>query len=114
MDELNRRDVLQRTAGLGLIAALALEGGAGAAGEGPDEERKLDRACVLASGMTDAEADCWELAGALAGKYLNLPELHPMDRDEMARVFHIIQYRLLSRPTYRKYKEAHKKAPEKK
>jgi hypothetical protein len=113
MDELKRRDVLQRTAGWSLIAALALEGDAGAAGVERDEERKLDRACVLASGMTEAEADCWDLVAELAGKYLSLPELHPMDKDEMARVFHVIQYRLLSRPTYRKYKEAHKKPPEK-
>jgi hypothetical protein len=114
MDELNRRGALQRTAGLGLIAALALEGQAGAAADGREEERKLDRACVLASGMTEAEAECWELAGELAGKLLHLPELHPMDRQEMSQVIHVIQYRLLSRPTYRKYKEAHKKPPEKK
>jgi hypothetical protein len=114
MDELNRRGVLQRTAGLGLIAALALEGEAGAQDKGRDEERKLDRACVLASGLTEAEADCWELAGELAGKLLALPELHPMDGQEIAQTIHVIQYRLLSRPTYRKYKEAHKKTPEKK
>ena len=114
MDELNRRDVLQRTAGLGLIAALVLDGEAAAADQERDEERKLDRACVLASGMTEAEADCWELAGELAGKLLHLPELHPMDRQEMSQVIHVIQYRLLSRPTYRKYKEAHKKTPAKK
>jgi hypothetical protein len=114
MDELNRRDVLHRTAGLGLITALTLEGEAAAADNKRDEERKLDRACVLASGLTEAEADCWELAGELAGKLLDLPELHPMDRQEIAQTIHVIQYRLLSRPTYRKYKETHKRPPEKK
>jgi hypothetical protein len=114
MDELNRRDALQRTASWGLIAAMAVEGQAGAAADNRDEERKLDRACVLASGMTEAEAECWELAGELAGKLLALPELHPMDRQETAHVIHMIQYRLLSRPTYRRYKEAHTKPPEKK
>jgi hypothetical protein len=112
MDELNRRSALQRTDGLGLIAALAPEAQAGAADKARDEERELDRACVLASGMT--EADSWELTGELAGKLLNLPELHPMDRQEIAQAIHVIQYRLLSRPTYRRSKEAHKKSPEKK
>src|SRR5262249_46357048 len=114
MDDLNRRQVLQRTAGMGLVATLAARGEAVAADERPDEERKLDRACVLAGGMTEAEADCWELAAELAGKLFDLPEMHPMDRQEIATAIHALQYRLLSRPTYRKYKEALKKSSEKK
>jgi hypothetical protein len=37
-----------------------------------------------------------------------------LDRQEIAQAIHVIQYRLLSRPTYQRYKEAHKKSPEKK
>ena len=56
--------------------------------------------------MTEAEADCWELAAELAGKLFELPLLHPMDKQEIATAIHVIQHRLLSRPTYRKYKDA--------
>ena len=57
--------------------------------------------------MTEAEADCWSMAAELAGKFFALPELHPMDKQEIASDIHVIQHRLLSRPTYRKYLESH-------
>jgi hypothetical protein len=75
---------------------------------------KTDRSFVLGSGMTEAEADCWELAARTAGKYFALPELHPMDRQEIAAAIHVIQYKLLARPTYRRYLELAKKSPTKK
>jgi hypothetical protein len=53
--------------------------------------------------MTGAEADCWELAARLAGQFLALPQLHPMDQQEVAQAIHVIQNKLLGRPTYRKY-----------
>jgi hypothetical protein len=97
---------------MGLLAISATGGAADAADGDEAAERKLDRDCVLASGMTEAEADCWELAAKLAGKFFELPEMHPMDKQEVATAIHVIQYKLLSRPTYRKYKEMHKKLPE--
>ena len=66
---------------------------------------KEERGRVTAVGMTEAEADCWELAANLAGKFFSLPELHPMDRQEIATAIHVVQNKLLSRPTYRKYLE---------
>jgi hypothetical protein len=110
MQDLNRRDALQRAAGTGVLAALAPQAQAEL---GKDEQRKLDRKSVLAAGLTEAEADCWELAAELAGKLFELPQLHPMDRQEIATAIHVVQYRLLSRPTYRKYKDAMKELSKK-
>ena len=105
MHDLNRRDALQRATGAGMLAALAPQA---QPEPSKDEQRKLDRKSVLAAGLTEAEADCWELAAELAGKLFELPQLHPMDKQEIATAIHVIQYRLLSRPTYRKYKDAMK------
>jgi hypothetical protein len=63
--------------------------------------------------MTEAEADCWELAAKLAGAFFALPKLHPMDNQEVATAIHVIQNKLLSRPTYRKYLELAKKVDQK-
>lgn len=67
-----------------------------------------DRDFVIAAGMTEKEADCWELAAQTAGAFFDLPEMHPMDKGEIATAIHIIQNKLLSRPTYRKYLETAK------
>jgi hypothetical protein len=37
-----------------------------------------------------------------------------MDRQEIAAAIHVIQYKLLARPTYRRYLELAKKSPTKK
>jgi hypothetical protein len=96
MDELTRRDAI-------LVAALG-----GAAAE--EAQKKTDRDFVIEAGMTAAEADCWELAARLAGKFFDLPKMHPMDAQEVAMAIHVIQNKLLSRPTYRKYLENAKAA----
>jgi hypothetical protein len=115
MSEMTRRGALTQTAGAGLIGVLGSVAGAPAADDrGVDEQLKADRAFVLGSGMTEAEADCWELAARTAGKYFALPELHPMDRQEIATAIHVIQNKLLSRPTYRRYLELAKKGADKK
>lgn len=62
-----------------------------------------DRDRVIACGLTDDEADCWELAATLARKLFELPKLHPMDDHEVAHAIHVIQNKLLGRPTYRQY-----------
>lgn len=64
----------------------------------PDEKE-----LVMQVGMTEAEAECWLLAAELAGRFFELPELHPMDSQEVATAIHVIQNKLLSRPTYRDY-----------
>ena len=113
MDDLTRRKAL------GITAAAALVPGAAAGADDPPKDEpkpkagsgdKLQRDAVTASGMTDAEADCWKLAGDLAGSFFGLPEMHPMDKQEVATAIHVIQNKLLSRPTYRRYLEEMKKA----
>jgi hypothetical protein len=104
MDGMTRRGVLLGTAGVGLAAGLATEGQATQAKGRDPEERKADLARVIACGMTEAEAECWETVADAAGKFFELPELHPMDRQEVATAIHVIQHKLLSRPVYRQYK----------
>jgi hypothetical protein len=111
--KLNRRDALQQAAGAGMLAALAPQAAQAQAEPGKEDQRKLDRKSVPAAGLTEAEADCWELTAQLAGKPFELPQLHPMDRQEIATTIHVIQYRLLSRPSYRKYKDAMKELSKK-
>jgi hypothetical protein len=102
MDELTRRGALQLGAGLGLAAAV---GPAPAAEDADKKPKSTDRDRVLACGLTADEADCWQLAADLAGKFFELPKLHPMDAQEVATAIHVIQHKLLSRPTYRRYLE---------
>lgn len=72
-------------------------------------DESKDMKCVMEAGMTKEEAECWELVAKAAGKFFELPQQHPMDKQEVASAIHIVQNKLLSRPTYRKYLEAHKK-----
>jgi hypothetical protein len=43
------------------------------------------------------------LVAPAAGKFFALPKLHPMGAQEVASAIHVIQYKLHSRPTYRRY-----------
>jgi hypothetical protein len=114
MDEMTRRGILHGATGAGLLALFAAGGAADAADGGEAEELKITRDSMLASGLTEDEADCWELARKLAGKFFKLPELHPMDKQEIASAIYGIQLHLLSRPTLRKYQEFHEKLSGKK
>jgi hypothetical protein len=40
-----------------------------------------------------------------AGKFFELPELHPCGGQEVAQAIHIIQNKLMGRPTYRRYRQ---------
>jgi hypothetical protein len=106
MDEVTRREAIGAT---GVAAAVALAGwtSPARADDKPDKEadEKLDRQRVLACGFTEAEADCWLHLNQTAAKFFALPKLHEMDEHELAHAIHVLQYRLLSRPAYRKYKE---------
>lgn len=81
-----------------------------AAADPPADSLDRDRKFVLEAGLTEAEADCWKATAEAAGKFLALPKLHPMDDHEVAHAIHVIQNKLLSRPTYRKYLELAKAA----
>lgn len=71
----------------------------------PGGEPTRDEGFVMEAGMTRAEAKAWRLIAEAAGAFFALPEQHPMDKQEVASAVHIIQNKLLSRPTYRKYLE---------
>lgn len=94
---------LTRRAAIGAAAATALLPGEAAADDSPAE--KADRQRMIASGMTEAEAECWVLVARAAGKLLQLPKLHTMDDHEWAHAIHVLQHRLMARPVYRKYLE---------
>lgn len=98
MTQINRRTAL--------AGALAVAGTASAAQEEKQEPGMTrDQGYVMAAGMTKAEAKAWKLIAEAAGAFFALPEVHPSDAKEVEAAVHIIQNKLLSRPTYRKYLE---------
>jgi hypothetical protein len=101
MDELSRRALLGVSMVVGSSAVL------GAQNDKKEAKKPVpkDRDFVMAAGMTEAEADCWEATAKAAGLFFSLPKLHPMDDHEVAHAIHVVQQKLLSRPTYRKYLE---------
>ncbi len=105
MADVSRREVVGVAA---LAGAFVLAGQAGAE-DPPKPKREFDEKAehkrVTECGLTAAEADCWIAVAAAAGKFFDLPKLHPMDDAEVAQAIHVIQHKLLSRPAYRKYKE---------
>ncbi len=122
MHDITRRNAMKLAAAAGAMTAI---GGAPATAQSPPplkpSERpggdpmdaqavQTDRDFVIAAGMTEAEADCWETIAKAAGQFFDLPELHPMDAAEMASAIHVVQNKLLSRPTYRRYLELAKAA----
>jgi hypothetical protein len=58
-------------------------------------------AALRALGMTDEEQNLWDALAAVAGRMLQLPDLHPMEQHEVAHDFHKLQLRLLARPGLR-------------
>jgi len=98
MNEMTRRAALQYSAALGVPMPQP------PAAE-PAKKPQSDRDCVIGAGMTPEEADCWAAVADAAGKFFALPKQHPMDQQEVASAIHVIQNKLLSRPTYRRYLE---------
>ena len=64
-----------------------------------------DRERVIMCGLTEDEAECWELAATLARRFFELPNLHPTDDHEVTHAIHVVQNKLLGRPTYWRYLE---------
>lgn len=108
MSSYTRRDAMKLAAMSGPVAMSPFALGQDAQQPGGDVD-SLDRKRVLAAGMTEAEADCWEFAAKTAGAFFALPELHSMDAHEIAHAIHVVQNKLLARPTYRRYLEEAKK-----
>lgn len=103
MKHINRRAAIS-----GALATAATVGTAMAV-ESQDKPEAVqltsDQTYVMAAGMTEAEAKCWKLIAEAAGAFFALPEMHPTDGAEVATAVHVIQNKLLGRPTYRKYLE---------
>jgi hypothetical protein len=106
IEEVTRRQAVEAAALTGALALTGLAKGAPTGDKKAKQEfdEKAERQHMLACGFTDAEADCWMQVAKAAGNFFNLPKLHPMDEHEVAQAIHIIQNKLLSRPTYRRYK----------
>jgi hypothetical protein len=105
--DVTRREVFGAAALAG-GAALAAVSPAAAAADGPPNgefDEAAERQRVIACGLTEAEADCWVAVARAAGKFFELPKLHPMDDQEVAQAIHVVQHKLLGRPAYRRYKE---------
>jgi hypothetical protein len=64
-----------------------------------------ERERAMARGMIAEEAECWELTVSVARHWFALPNLHESDDPEVVQAIHVIQNKLLSRPTYRQYLE---------
>lgn len=112
MDDMTRRVALKLAATAGVVAAAEQLSSVAAAVDKDKDQSKPDapeRERVMAAGMTEDEAHVWELTAELANKFAKLPKLHVMDEHEVVHAIHILQYRLLSRPTYRRYLEISKK-----
>lgn len=56
---------------------------------------------LTAYGMTNQEIKLWRDLSAVAGQFLQLPTLHPSERNETVMDIHRLQDRLLSRPGLR-------------
>ena len=56
---------------------------------------------LLDFGLTPAELQLWYDLAKVAGRMMELPVQHPMERQETATEFHVLQNRLLARPGIR-------------
>lgn len=104
MDRLTRRSAL--LAAGGSLTACLIPWKAEAAGQ--KDRWAIEREKALACGLTEAEAESWMLVAQAAARLLDLPILHPMDEQEITQAIHVLQYKLLSRPAYRRYREVSK------
>ena len=105
MPDPNRRDVL--AAG---VAGGWLTGSSSSQDPVAADELTPDQKFVMEAGMTRDEAECWKKIAEAAGCFFKLPELHPTDAAEVAQAIHVVQNKLLGRPTYRKYLQMAKQA----
>lgn len=114
----DRRDVLRSVAAATAAAALAatVPGSPAAADEPLKDERvpplpgwteaeRTDYHHIRAAGFTPEEAVCWLLTARAGGAFFALPVQHPAEIPEVVTAVHEIQNKLLSRPTYRIYRD---------
>jgi hypothetical protein len=56
---------------------------------------------LLDFGLTEEELELWYDLAKVAGRFLDLPVQHPMQRQETATEIHALQNRLMARPGIR-------------
>ena len=105
----NRRGAFKTAIAGGVAATLCGSRAHGDILAAAQDSIKSDKECIMEAGLTEAEADCWARTAEAAGKFFQLPVLHAEDAREVAAAVHVIQQKLLARPTYRKYLEIAKK-----
>lgn len=106
MSKINRRAAVTLALASGATIASPSAASAGNADSiQEDDAPTKDQRYIMAAGFTRAEADCWKNVAEAAAAFFALPELHQLDNSEVATAIHVIQNKLLSRPTYRKYLE---------
>lgn len=98
-------DMTRRTAMAAAVVGGATVATASRTATAQEPELTPDQRYVIEAGMTEAEADAWKKTAEAAAAFFALPELHPLDNQEVATAIHVIQNKLLGRPTYRKYLE---------
>lgn len=65
---------------------------------------ELTEIALLEVGMTDQEVVAMSLTVDCANAILELPVLHPMEKEEFCHAMHIIQDQLMARPSMRAMK----------
>lgn len=63
----------------------------------PQDPLQEQRKKLLKFGLTSQEVDLWFALAEVAGQMLQLPVLHPTEREEAAHDFHKLQNRILAR-----------------
>ena len=106
---LNRRQAMQSSLVFGAVGiSIPQDDNAKEIDNSLQEDVTRDEKFVMEAGMTREEAECWKITAKAAGLFFQLPELHPSDNQEVSAAIHVLQNKLLSRPTYRKYLKAAK------
>ena len=115
MSKINRRTAMTSAVVAGATAATASVATAQEAESTQDDKPKFtkDQTYIMEAGLDEKEADAWKKTAEAAAAFFALPELHPLDNKEVATAIHVIQNKLLGRPTYRKYLKVAKAGYEK-
>jgi hypothetical protein len=105
VQDISRRSVLAGLAGVSLLTASFSRGSEpfNEPSSEPTNALSTDKERIMAAGLTDKEAETWRLTAETAKAFFELPVLHSMDSHEVASAIHVIQNKLLARPSFREH-----------
>lgn len=107
-EECSRRDVMKTATTAGLasaaVALLATEEVAANA-QFPNDELARERAIIQRCGLTAQEANSWVLIARLASDMLKIPGFTQEDHQQITQAIQLLQNKLLSQPTKRRYSQ---------